>query len=92
MKVGDTVTIAVGEPFDRHLRIAHVTVVSAGFIGAATTSYRRGRRISSWSGSLRLSDEGLRWLRGSHARKGKPVTAAGRALATAYSLSTTGAS
>lgn len=86
IKLGDTVTVVadLGQ-----LRIAHVTnVYTDGRIGAAATSYRRQRRVYSWSGILSPTEEGLQWVRGSHASKGKPITAAGRALAAAWSLST----
>ena len=93
LKVGDVVTIAVGRWGRIHLRIAHTTTVMrpsiAGFFfGAAANTHRRGRKVVSWSDELCTSEEGLRWIRGAHARNGEPTTAAGRALLTAYTLRT----
>ena len=85
MKLGDTVTVASWEG----LRIAHVTEVCAnGIINISTTVYVKLRKQARWVAGLEPETEGVRWIHGSHASKGKPTTAAGRALATAYSLST----
>ena len=84
MKIGDTLTVV-----DRGLiRCAHVTSTYADnrTIGAVATAWRQGHKTYAWSGQLLMSEEGITWVRGAHARKGQPTTAAGRALLVAYTL------